>query len=60
MNSPTVFSEKSGKQIGRADVAERRKANVSFGGKAHRALFLTASGGFYSIQMRVRGANAAK
>jgi gluconolactonase len=55
----TVF-DKSGKQIGHIDVAEAWTANVSFGGKEHQTLFITASKGLYSIQMRVKGANAAK
>jgi gluconolactonase len=55
----TVF-DKSGKQIGHIDVAEAWTANVSFGGKDHQTLFITASKGLYSIKMRVRGANSAK
>jgi gluconolactonase len=55
----TVF-DKSGKQIGHIDVPERWTANVSFGGKDHRTLFITASEGLYAIQMRVKGANVAK
>jgi gluconolactonase len=55
----TVF-DKSGKQIGHIDVAEAWTANVSFGGKDHQTLFITASKRLYSIQMRVKGANAAK
>lgn len=51
--------DKTGKQIELIDVPER-PANVSFGGKDHRTLFITARKGFYSIQMRVKGANAAK
>jgi gluconolactonase len=39
---------------------EKWTANVSFGGKDHQTLFITASTGFYSIRMRVTGANAAK
>lgn len=35
-------------------------ANVSFGGKDRRTLFITASTGLYGIRMRVRGANSAK
>ena len=39
---------------------ERWTANVSFGGKDRRTLFITASTGLYAIRMRVKGANAAK
>ena len=39
---------------------EKWTANVSFGGKDHQTLFITASTGLYSIKTRVRGANAAK
>jgi gluconolactonase len=52
--------DKSGKQIEHIDVAENWTANVSFGGKDHRTLFITASKGFYSMQMKFAGANAAK
>jgi gluconolactonase len=55
----TVF-DKTGKQIGHIDVTESWTANVSFGGKDHQTLFITASKGLYAIQMRVKGANAAK
>jgi gluconolactonase len=55
----TVFN-KSGKNIGNIPVQESWTANVCFGGKDHRTLFITASKGFYSIQMKVKGANPAK
>ena len=55
----TVF-DKSGKQIEHIDVPESWTANVSFGGKDHRTLFITASTGLYSIRTQNRGANAAK
>jgi len=55
----TVFDQ-TGKQIERIPVPESWTANVSFGGKDHQTLFITASKGLYSIQMRVKGANAAK
>lgn len=54
-----VFN-KSGKQIEHIDVPEDWTANVSFGGKDHQTLFITASKALYSIQLRVKGANAAK
>ena len=55
----TVFDQ-TGKQIAHIDVPESWTANVSFGGKDHRTLFITASKGLYSIQTKYRGANAAK
>lgn len=55
----TVF-DKTGRRIGRIDVPERWTANVCFGGKDKRTLFITASKGLYAIRMRTRGANAAK
>jgi len=50
----------TGKQIGQIDVPEPWTANVSFGGRDHQTLFITASKGLYAIRLRVRGANAAK
>lgn len=58
-NGVTVF-DKAGKQIEHIDVPEKWSANVSFGGKDHQTLFITASTGLYSIPMRVKGGNAAK
>jgi gluconolactonase len=55
----TVF-DKTGKQIEHIDVPENWTANVCFGGKDHQTLFMTASKGFYSIRMKVKGANPSK
>ncbi|MFA5191701.1 MAG: SMP-30/gluconolactonase/LRE family protein [Verrucomicrobiia bacterium] len=55
----TVF-DRTGKQIEQIDVPEKWSANVCFGGKDKRTLFITASKGLYSIRMRVKGANQAK
>jgi len=55
----TVF-DKTGKQIEQIDVPEPWTANVSFGGKDHKTLFITASKSLYSIRLRVKGANPAK
>jgi gluconolactonase len=55
----TVF-DNTGKQIEHIDVLEPWTANVSFGGKDHRTLFITASTSLYSLQLRVKGANSAK
>ena len=55
----TVF-DKTGKQIEHVNVDEKWCGNLCFGGKKHKTLFITASTSLYSIQMRVKGANAAK
>ena len=52
--------DKNGRQIEHIAVPENWAANVSFGGKDHRTLFITASKGLYAIQMKFAGANAAK
>ncbi len=51
----TVF-DKSGKQIEHIDVAEPWTANITFGGKDHDLLFITASKNVYGLKMRVKGA----
>lgn len=55
-----IVFDKTGKKIAHIDVPEPWSANVSFGGKDHQTLFITASKGLYSIRMKHRGANAAK
>lgn len=55
----TVF-DAAGKQIDHIDVPEGWTANVSFGGEDRKTLFITASKGFYSIRLRVKGENASK
>ena len=55
-----IVFDKKGKQIAQIAVPESWTANVSFGGKDHKTLFITASTGLYSIQTKFRGANAAK
>jgi gluconolactonase len=55
----TVF-DKTGKQIEHIDVPEPWSANVSFGGKDHQTLFITACTSLYSIHLIVKGANPAK
>jgi gluconolactonase len=52
----TVF-DKTGKQIEHIDVPGGWTANVTFGGKDRKLLFITASKGIYGIQMSVAGAN---
>jgi len=55
----TVF-DPAGKKIAHIDVPCDWTANVSFGGKDHRTLFITAGDSFYSIDMLNAGANASK
>ncbi len=55
----TIF-DKTGKQIGHIAVPESWTANVCFGGKDRKTLFITASKGLYSMRMTVKGANSAK
>ena len=55
----TVF-DRTGKQIEHIDVPEPWSANICFGGKDKKTLFITASKSLYSIRMRVSGANQAK
>jgi gluconolactonase len=58
-NGVSVF-DPAGKLIDHIDVPEKWSANVCFGGKDHQTLFITASESLYAIQLRVKGANAAK
>jgi gluconolactonase len=58
-NGVTIF-DSSGKKIDHIDVPEKWSANVCFGGKDRRTLFITASTSLYSIRMNVKGANPAK
>jgi len=51
----TVY-DKSGKLVGNIAVPESWTANVCFGDKDRKTLFITASKGFYSIKTRLRGA----
>jgi gluconolactonase len=55
----TVFDQ-GGSQIIHLDVAENWTANVSFGGRDHRTLFITAGKCLYCMAMQVKGANPAK
>src|SRR5688572_7838300 len=55
-----IVFDKTGKRIAHIAVPESWTANVSFGGKNHQTLFITASKGLYSIKLKTKGANAAK
>jgi gluconolactonase len=50
----TVFNAR-GEQIEHIDIPESWTANVTFGGKDRKTLFITASKSVYTVQMRVRG-----
>lgn len=51
----TIF-DKTGKKLGNIPVPENWTANVCFGGKDRKSLFITASKGLYVIPMRTKGA----
>jgi len=51
--------DKSAKEIGIIPVPEM-PANVSFGGKDRKTLFITARTSFYSVRTKYAGANASK
>lgn len=51
----TVF-DRTGKRIEQIDVPERWTANVTFGGRDHDLLFITASDSVYGLKLRVKGA----
>lgn len=51
----SVF-DKTGKKIEQIDVKEGWTANVTFGGKDRKLLFITASKSVYGLKMRVKGA----
>jgi gluconolactonase len=50
----TIFNPE-GKQIDQIPIAEGWTANVTFGGKDRRTLFITAMDSLYGVRMRVRG-----
>jgi gluconolactonase len=53
-NGVTVFDQ-AGKQVEKIAVPEPWTANVCFGGKDRKTLFITASTGLYGMTMRVQG-----
>ena len=53
--------DRTGREIERIPVPDEQwTANVSFGGKDRRMLFITASRGLYGVRTRTTGANASK
>jgi gluconolactonase len=50
----SVFNP-AGEKIRQIDVPENWTANVTFGGKDRKTLFITASDSVYTLQMRVAG-----
>jgi len=50
----TIF-DPSGHKIGHIDIPEPWTANVCFGGKDRKLLFITASTAIYTLQMNVKG-----
>jgi gluconolactonase len=55
-----LIFDPTGRLIETIQVPEPWTANVSFGGKKHKTLFITASKGLYSVPMKVKGANRSK
>lgn len=53
-NGVHVFSP-IGEAVTHIPINENWTANVSFGGREHKTLFITASEGLYSVDMNVRG-----
>lgn len=53
-NGITVFN-KNGEQILHIPVEENWTANVTFGGKKNKTLFVTAMGSIYTLDMNVKG-----
>jgi gluconolactonase len=53
-NGVTVF-DKNGTQIEQIDTKEPWTANVTFGGKDRKTLFITASKSVYALKMKVKG-----
>jgi gluconolactonase len=53
-NGVTIF-DRNGKQLGNIQVPENWTANVCFGGKERKSLFITASKSLYKIRMRTKG-----
>lgn len=52
----TIF-DKNGKQIGKIPVPSNWTANICFGGKNRKLLFITASDSIYTLDMNVKGVN---
>lgn len=52
-----IIFDKSGKKLTTIDVPEPWTANVCFGGKDMKTLFITASKGLYAMKMHVKGAS---
>ena len=50
----TIF-DKSGMRVGNIPVPEPWTANVTFGGKDKKTLFITASKSVYTLKMNVKG-----
>ncbi|NGO40289.1 SMP-30/gluconolactonase/LRE family protein [Limisphaera ngatamarikiensis] len=52
--------DRTGRHLGTLEVPERWVANVCFGGRDRKTLFITASTGLYAVELRHRGANPGK
>jgi len=58
-NGVTVVDSKTGQEIGYIPVPQH-PANLAFGGKDKKTLYICAGTGFYSIDMNVKGLNQSK
>ncbi len=54
-NGVTIFNPK-GEQIGHIPIPQKWTANVTFGGKDRKTLFITASNAVYTMKMDIAGA----
>lgn len=50
--------DRTGRQIEHIEVPERWSANVCFGGRDRKTLFITASKGLYAIRMQTKGTDS--
>jgi len=50
-----IVFDKTGKKIEQIEISEPWTANVCFGGKDFKTLFITASKAVYTVEMRVKG-----
>jgi gluconolactonase len=50
-----IVFDKNGKKLGTIEIPEKWTANVCFGDKDLKSLFVTASTGFYRVKMKIKG-----
>jgi gluconolactonase len=52
--------DKNGRELGIIEIPESWSANVCIGGPDKRTLFVTAKGGIYAVQLKVKGTPQGK